>query len=315
MAMEAVSDETSGASSRGYRSALGTSSSGFHDLTVQTLDVANVDIALLLGLLDEATAASSVLAEPDTAVWRSTNGAGFQEHLLVIRRVPDGYYDSVLASRSTEPAGSPWRQRLAGSYTPGTSPGQGQGSMWIDFDTDLDDATSGKLLVLWSTLGGEREIDVFRYVLSTEGGVDAPRNQTSGFHENADLSGTFVFSAMIAIPENDRESSTEVDALIVSRWTPQFEGRSDAHVSGVAATERGFDEEVASQCWKALGKVTTYDAIVGQRNDHAVGGKVDHKVLKSQGRVEDCPFLDSADALLPSRPAEPSTPPLPEQAD
>jgi hypothetical protein len=314
LAMEADSDAPPTGRVGKLHAPLGAPASGFYDLTVQAMEVVNLDVARLLAPLAEATTTPPVLEAPDTVVWRSTNDAGSEEHLLVIRRMSDGYYDSLMASRSFVPAGSPWRPRLAGSYTPGTQFGQGQGSMWIDLDTDLDPGTSGTLLVLWSALEGEREIAVFEYALTTAGGDLVPRNGSSGFHENADLSGSFAFSGRIAIPQEDGEDSTQTDALIVSRWTAQAEGRSDAHVTGPAAIQQGFDEEVASQCWKAHGKVTTFDAIVGQKKDSEKEGKVDHKTLKSQGRVEDCPFLEPADAVLPSRPAKPPAPLLPPQA-
>jgi hypothetical protein len=315
LAMEPASNASATGLAGRLHAPLEAPASGLHDVTVQAMDAVNLDIALLLAPLDQVTTALPVQEDAETAVWRSTNDAGSEENLLVIRRVSDGYYDSLLASRLTAPAGSPWRPRLAGSYTPGTQPGQGQGSMWIDLDTDLDPATSGTLLVLWSTLGGQREIEVFEYDLTTAEGDVAPRNGTSGFHENADLSGSFAFSGRIAILREDGEDLIEADALIVSRWTAQAEGRSDAHVTGSAAIEQGFDEEVASQCWKTHGKVTTFDAVDGQKKDNEKEGKVDHKVLKSQGRVEDCPFLEPADAVLPSRPAEPPAPLLPPQAN
>ena len=239
LAMEPASNASATGLAGRLHAPLEAPASGLHDVTVQAMDAVNLDIALLLAPLEQVTTALPVQEDADTAVWRSTNDAGSEENLLVIRRVSDGYYDSLLASRLTAPAGSPWRPRLAGSYTPGTQPGQGQGSMWIDLDTDLDPATSGTLLVLWSTLGGQREIEVFEYDLTTAEGDVAPRNGTSGFHENADLSGSFAFSGRIAILREDGEDLIEADALIVSRWTAQAEGRSDATSRAPPRSSRG----------------------------------------------------------------------------
>ena len=290
--------------------------SAFHEATMQTMASLNVILLRLLEPIDAATAAAiPVLDGSDAATWRGFSPDGTEEHLMVIHRMAGGYFDTYMASRSTSEPGASWRHRLTGSYTPNTHPGAGQGSMWVDLGTDIDPASEGKVLVLWSILGGEREVAVFEYDVVTSGGQDKAHHGSSRFHERADGSGEFVFQGPATFDTGEGDVKTFEDALIVTRWTPESDGRTDVHVTGNDAQDDGFQEEVASQCWLQHGSVTTYDAIEGREKGDSEGSPGGRKMIKVLGLNEDCPYVEPSDDLAPSRPDEPLTPDLPSEAD
>lgn len=308
--------ESATAKNRALQPAAGSASEdplpAFFDVTVQAMERVNQDLAFVLQPLGEALAvAAPVRMDDDVAVWQGVPEGSDEEHLLEVRRMPGGYFETRLASRSIATADAPWRPRLSGTYTAEAQDGQGQGSMWADLDGDREAATSGTVLVLWSSLGGERQVAVFGYGLVDGSGSAAPRDSSSRFHERIDRSGEFVFSGSVILTAGNGDETLAEDALIVSRWNSKSDGRSDVLVVGRSAEADGFEEELASQCWKTRGKVTTYDAVEGRKKGPDKDDPKVHVVVKKQGRVDDCPFLEPSEALLPSRPPVPPKPQLP----
>jgi hypothetical protein len=130
--------------------------------------------------------------------------------------------------------------------------------------------------------------------------------------EHADGSGEFVFSGRIVLDLEEEEEHRAVEVLVLTRWDASGRGRSDVRVGGEAERDE-YEVDAATQCWRSTGDLA-YDAIEGKRKGEEKKDKKPRVVIKSTGKVEDCPFLEAADAVLPSRPAEPPAPALPAQA-
>jgi hypothetical protein len=239
--------------------------------------------------------------------WQGSASSDPEEHVLVVELLPDTHYEYVMASRA-KTGSAAWRTRLGGTYTPGAAQGQGQGAVWADLDMDLDDSTTGVILVLWSNFGQVVELSVFEYAFSADISRRAPSDASFVFAGGPDTPGELAFKGVIDLGPAD-ESGGEAswaEAVVFSRWKPGAGGRVDITAVGKAkGSSKSLSGEM-SECWKAKLHETTFESWTVKEKKN--GKKT---VSKSNGSVKECPYVEPALAFLPQPPPEPMMPGFP----
>ncbi len=283
--------------------------SQYYQFTAGTTLAVNLGILRILApirLVIETFPPSVV--EADRAVWQGSGALDPQDHMLVVERPSEGHYEFMVLSRLKSPADSPWRVVVGGETTPGATPGEGQGSVWVDLDQDRDDKTTGKALAVWSRAGGEREVNTFFYAWSDDVAKHPARDATYYFKRQPEGGGVFVFGVPEVNIHHEASKSAMERALIASRWLPTGQGRSDVYADGGDVAADGYDQVHVTQCWAANSFETTYEQMMGD----STSGQSDVKF--EAGDLGSCAFAAPQAAALPETPPAPVAGALPPEA-
>lgn len=284
--------------------------SEYYEFTLKTTWGVNWFLGSILGPIDWIVDnLEPTLTEENKAVWVGSEPLDPQHHLLVVEKMEDGHYEYIVLARMKSPEDSEWRVRIAGTYTPNGTPEHGQGSVWVDMDTDLYDETAGKVLFLWSHLNDERTVTSYMFDVLTEEDAE-PLTAVYHYERYQDHSGLFAF-AMDEVDINGGEAGKEAleDAVIISRWDATGAGRADLIATGGDVESEGYEYAVVTQCWAPLSFETAFESVYVSLSGQDV------VQATASGDFDACPYEEIGEPTLPEVGEEPEVDELPEEAE
>ena len=233
------------------------------------------------------------------AVWYGSHPLDPQDHLLVVEKKATHYKYIVMARLKTN-EDAKWRVRVVGTYSKDFV--GGQGSVWVNLNTDLSPKTQGKVLALFSNQAGKKTITAYYFNFSADNTTEPPASTVIHYVREPDFSGALVqaIKGYDINPENGND--TLENALLITRWTDEGDGRGDLIAAGGDVAAQGFEAAARTQCWSGTTFQTVFEALTVK----APGAEP--QVVETEGVFELCAFPDQGDPALPSLGEEPSEP-------
>lgn len=285
--------------------------SALHETMRGTARAVNAALLEILKPLSSAMAATAPVEKTATRrVWEAVGPGGLDLYRLIVTRADDGHFEFQLWSRPVDEASggvaAGWRGRVFGSTTPGDRAGTGRGALWIDLEADRKPGTRGKVLAVWSSLGGVREVDVSFFAATLDATVDRARTTRFTFRRDAD-GGRMAYGPEL-VNVHQRADRDALEAVtVVSRWNSSGGGRSDLVARGGDLRLDNVAVLVVSECWIPPGFGVDFDQTAARRT---LAGEL--VVLQSHGEPSACLFPGPEIVALPEVGDEPTAPTAPE---
>jgi hypothetical protein len=287
---------------------LGTPS-GVRDLARGVRKFLRLNLLNVLESIDRVLASNPLVDRADHAVWRLPSGDGLAQHAVVMRREDDGpivVHVWIRSARANAPANfSDWRFLMTGRIVRDTALGATRGVLWIDLDNDLKPRSRGKVMALWSLVGGRRTLEVVTYDGTPDDGEVA--RQTRSFrYEAGPGGGLLAFDAGKIDVHIDPRKPAEERVRVFVRWNDATQLRGDYSATGEEVKADGFRVLLGSECWVPPSAEVAYESRLGLplRGGEPV-------TLYDRGDRTACPFPEQEAPIVPppgDAPVEPARP-------
>jgi hypothetical protein len=265
-----VPGESGGAAAGAHEEAIVGQRAVLYQVTRDVSRVVNGGVYLVLGTLAEIVRHPASEVDQHHAVWGPYTGAlSPLTYRFEVTKVSKGNFEYVLSSKRKAEGDETFAAILTGeAHLDGEA--VGAGSFTVDGDAmhTLDAYEwpgSGTAAVVYDLQSEPRSIEV--EFDAWTGGWHAPVDATYGYHEGADQSGDFEFSAEADL---DGGFSALESLVVTSRWIAGGTGRSDATATGGdVATGQTVE---ATECWDdGFGRTYWTDSagLVGTEGDPA----------------------------------------------
>jgi len=245
-------------------------------------------------------------------VWRGVPAGSLDEDLLVVERAEDGHFEYTLWSRDRIRPLAEWRFRAYGSTTPGAGARRGRGVMWVDLDADRNARSHGKVLALWERAAARREVAIAFYAASPDDAETPARTKSFLFAREADGRGTLAFGPELVDVHDDPARTALEEVRVLTRWTAEGRGRSDAAITGGDVATAGNALLLRTECWRTPDHTTTYEATQGRKRTATGPGPL--VLVDEDGERASCGFAEPEAPVLPALGDEPVAPALPPEA-
>jgi hypothetical protein len=286
--------------------------SAFYELARTSVRDTNRGLAAILDpIANVIDTVPPVSVEENRAMWFGSGLADPEQHLLVVDRKDDRHFEYALYSRLKTEATDPdaWRAVIGGTFTP-AGQGRGQGAVWVNANNDLDPASTGQFLALWSNANEDRgrSVTLYQYEYAANTALAPPINAAAHFQSEPDESGVYVYGISdVDIHKQDPTKPLGENVAVITRWTPSGAGRADWYATGGEVATDGYDVALMSECWgKAFN--ATFDMLVVRPHGQEL------VVVNSSGQHAACVFDEPGDPVFPDMVDAPGDRALPQDA-
>jgi len=235
-----------------------------YEETVDFTRGVNDGVLWMLSLIDEVTSYPPTSHEGDSYIWGPWDGGGLSpaDYKFTITRESETHFTYVAEGRDKHSEGE-WSKIWWGEVEASASTQRrGVGNFEIDYDAlHVVDPTydyQGSVVVDYDTINDGRRIDVTFNEFVSEYYQDAePISGTYSYREHANLSGKFLFDALVDIHyeqyHGDQNSKRE-HLYFDTRWQGDGAGRSDAVATGgdlpdIQIGGSPIKKVLISECW------------------------------------------------------------------
>jgi len=265
----------------------------FYVMTHKTTYDINEGIAHILMWVNEILKYPVTSRDGDTYTWGPWRNSGLdpmeQKFTMGKGKEPDTF-DFVFWGRpKNSTSEADWKPWIDGDVLKGSEPHHGIGSLVLHFTNahELDPVLHpevGQFQVEFDTINDPHDVAI--ELVAFQGPQDsAPVNGAYRYHEHADLSGDFSFTA----EGNVIDESAAIERLAIrTRWIPTGEGLAEASVSGGDVDLQGFSGVHITECWD-----TNY--LRSYYHDEIEG--TEWHINPDEGDVATCPSFDDSGAM------------------
>jgi len=262
--------------------------------------------------IERLSDAEPLVQTPERVVWHVVTPAAQRERTLVMRRV-EGHFTLVMWVRDLGRDGrptSPWKFLLAGRFSPsGTGFGQGRGAMWLDLDNDRRPRSQGKVAVLWSHLGGTRDIEVVLFDGTPDDDEIGRLTRSYRFHEDSE-GGHLAFDVGELDVHLSPERAGPERVRVLTRWNAERAIRADYSAVGPEVRADGYRVLIGSECWRPPEGRVVFEARVGL----PLGGEPPVRLFERGDRAA-CAFAAEEPPIVAAPGRPPVEPERPEELD